>query len=740
MQKQTTSNDPFLHKVIDNLHDTPMQRKLQRLAPMPVGVVFLPWPGMTEAEAREHFRTMKKLGFTCLKQTMGTLEWPTERTLALAMEEGIYPFWYAEGGFEDVTPALLEKLGLPKDMEVDAALENPKMLEYQRGVIRRRIDRDDSAPMVATGEHQKQNKDVTWVPGVVGDIKGHVLHTDALPHYVEWLRRQYGTVERLLEAWNMRHVGIGGEREQWKTWEDVLAALKDGVGGREYRRLRDALRFRADTFTRQYVTEKVQNRTDKEEPLRAGGEMGLFLSFASRGTDMEQIAEAMAEGGSFYPSIHLAWHFEEVDFEVARPMYMQAQTSTDWAKGIWSATWESTGGPQYFSGGKAPFVEGARNRQPGFTTDDRTMGQLMFSWLAAGFKGFGLWAWNARTAGWEAGEYALLDRNRNVTPRTVRAGQIGQAACKYRRELWEAHKEPIVGILQDWENEAYWAAMSVTGRDFYKGQPIRARIGVSRAFINANVPWEYVTPTNLKRGLGPRYQCIYVPAFISLGTELLQMLHDYVQQGGRLVIDMPGAYYDDFGRIFNTDKGSLFERTFGAVLNEFNYANVHTPHTIRATKGNQAAGLPDLQPVEGFTCQLTPTGAKVLANFVEYGEKPAVTAYKNGKGTAIILASQASLNCFKPGNEAMERFIVRHTLGDIESPYSCDGVLCYRLASPLADHYFLVNDSAETTVKLDTKDYQYKSASDAVTGETIALSAPIKVEGVGGRWLRFEKK
>ena len=80
----------------------------------------------------------------------------------------------------------------------------------------------------------------------------------------------------------------------------------------------------------------------------------------------------MAEGGSFYPSIHLTWHFEELHFEVARPVYMQAAMTTDWAKGIWSATWESSGGPSWFSGGKSPFVDWAQDKTPGFTCHEGT--------------------------------------------------------------------------------------------------------------------------------------------------------------------------------------------------------------------------------------------------------------------------------------------------------------------------------------------------------------------------------
>lgn len=734
-QRQKSAPDPYLNNVIAKLHDTPMQRKFRKLAPMPVGVVFLPWPGMTEEDARSHFRLMKELGFTCLKQTMGSPEWPTEKILELALDEGIWPFWYAEGGFEDITPELLKKLGLPADMDINAAMAHPAMLAHQKEVFRARVHRGKegkSGLHIAGGDEDGGGKkvDPTWVPGVVGNVKGHELAPEAMPHFVQWLQNQYGTVEGLKQAWNYQHVGLSHRAiGQWQTWQDVLATLQNGLPGREYRHIRDALRFRADTFTRQHVEAKVErSRTiDPEEPVRAGGEMGLFLSFASRGTDMEQIAEAMGVGGSFYPSIHLAWHFEEVDFEVARPVYMQSQIAHDWAKGIWSATWESTGGPQYFSGGKAPFVEDARNKQPGFTTEERTMTQLMLSWLAAGFKGFGLWCWNARTAGWEAGEYALLDRNRNVTERARQAGRIGKAAVKYRRELWNAHKEPLVGILQDWENEAIWAAMGVTGRDFYKAQPVRARIGASRAFINANVPWEYVTPLNLKRGLGPRYKVIYVPAFIAIGTELQQMLLDYVKAGGRLVIDMPGAYYDEFGRVYNTDKGSLFEQTFGCVLNEFHYANTNTPYTLDGV---------DITP--GFTAALTPTSARVVASYEQYG-RPGITEARVGQGTAVVLAAQASLNCWKPGNTAMEALIVRTALGPYEAPYACENALAYRLAGDLADHYFLINDGPTATARLNTKAFAYRRWTDAVTGENVSLKDGVRVDGYSGRWLRAEK-
>ncbi len=707
------------------LHDTPMQRKFRQMAPMPIGCVFLPWPGLTEDEARRHFRLMKKLGFTCLKQTMPTPDWPTERTLTIALDEGIWPFWYAEAGYEAITPELLTRIGLDPKMAIDKAISHPAMIAYQKTVFQKRIDSKHAAVHVA-GDGGEPNNQV--VPGVVGDIKGHELHPEADAHFLTWLQTQYKDVETLKQAWNVYHVGISDRAAKWTTWDDVASRWRRDMPPREYRHLRDIMRFRADMFTRDYIGSAVKKRdaTDPHEPVRAGGEMGLFLPFSSRGTDMEQIALSMAEGGSFYPSLHLAWHFEEVGFEVARAIYMQTSITADWAKGIWTATWESTGGPQYFSGGKSPFVAEMATVTPGFTVDAGTITQLMLSYLAGGFRGVGMWSWNHRTAGWEAGEYALLDRNHQPTDRAIRAGRIGQAMVKYRRELWDSEKEPLVGVMWDWDNEAIWAAMSVTGRDHYKNVPVRARIGVSRALIDANVPWEYVTPRNLRDGLGLRYPILYLPAFISITGELQTMLEDYVREGGRLVLDMPGAYFDEYGRMLPTDKNSWFGRLFGTTLDEFHYGKaINTPRSIGKTR------------LEGFVARLTPFKAKTIARYRET-DLPAVTENKYGKGTAVVIGYEASGGCLQAGNLPLQKLLVTHTLGKHQPPYKSDSIV-YRIAGPKSDHYFFINDGPATKAKLTFNGLKYESFSDPVTGEKLKSVASVSLESHSGRWIRAVK-
>jgi beta-galactosidase len=718
----------YMRDLYDRLNDTPMQRKLRKHAPMPIGCVFIQWPDMTEDDIRHHFRTMKGLGFTCLKGIMCCPGTSHSRVEEIALEEGLIPWWYDQGGWQEITPQLLEQLGLPRDMGADEAMAHPKMVAHQKQVMRRRIenhakprpkDRPKGSPFLP-GE---PDPDPAAVPGTNVVAKGAHLPERDLPHFMGWLQQQYADVEALKHAWCCRSSSHSRAAAAWQTWADVEAGVMH-FPMREFRHLRDIMRFKADMRLGR-LREAVRNShsEDPDEPLRAGGEISIFLPHASSGVDMEGYAEVMAEGGCFYPSMHPGWHMEEVEYELVRPTYMQASMCVDWAKNVWSAPIESSGGPQWWSGGgKVPFVPEVKPLQPAFTFNDHTMEQLIFSYLGAGFRGFGLWCWNPREASWEAGEYALCDRNNEVTPRARRVGEIGKAMQRLRRELWSARKEPLVGLFQEWENDAMWAALSVSGRDRYRMEPIKARIGAARALINANVPWEHVTLRQLEKGLAPRYATIYLPAVMSLSTRLTAILTDYVRMGGRVVMDMPGAWLDERAHLVDTRKGSAFEQLFGVVLHEYAYCN-NESFRIGTTA------------LKGFTAVMTPTTARVAA---KYGNgAPAITENSLGEGTAVILGAEASLLCLKPGNTEVESLLVKMALGRRKARYACRGAIVYRIAAPAADHYFLINDGPAKSVTLDTKGYKYRSVTDAVSGEKI--TGKVSLPAHGGRWLRMEK-
>jgi hypothetical protein len=138
----------------------------------------------------------------------------------------------------------------------------------------------------------------------------------------------------------------------------------------------------------------------------------------------------------------------------------------------------------------------------------------------------------------------------------------------------------------------------------------------------------------------------------------------------------------------------------------------------------------------GYQAILTPTRATVVDRFDD--GLPLVTEHRVGKGAAVMIATEVSLTCQRPGHTAIQEFAARHVLGGTPLPFECQGCIAYRLAGPRAEHYILVNDGAPKEVRLKTRAIREKGV-DAVTGEAVRADAPIALPGWSARWVRFER-
>ena len=317
----------------------------------------------------------------------------------------------------------------------------------------------------------------------------------------------------------------------------------------------------------------------------------------------------------------------------------------------------------------------------------------------------------------------LLDRNEQVCERTIRSGNIAKAANAWRDELWQAVREPQVGILTDFDSEAIWAAMGVGGRTKFKYRGVEARIGADRACIDASLTLEHVTGRDLEAGLASRYPILYLPSIIGLKRSHIPLLKAYVEQGGRLVMDMPGGCYDERGKVLFTKQGTAFEELFGCELQDVQYS------------GNNVVWSIDDMELFGYTADLKPTTAEVLATY-DSG-KPAVTENKLGKGSAVILGWEAARSCYLPDNHLAQERLVEALLGGSQPFYRFQGeAVAYRLAAPEADHYFLINEGDASAGSFTRLPYDYQEVTDVLTGESIDLSKPISVAKADGRWIR----
>jgi beta-galactosidase len=206
---------------------------------------------------------------------------------------------------------------------------------------------------------------------------------------------------------------------------------------------------------------------------------------------------------------------------------------------------------------------------------------------------------------------------------------------------------------------------------------------------------------------------------------LLEALTGHARAGGRVVLDMPGAYLDERAHLLDTRPGSAFETLFGAVLHEYAYCN-NVPFAI------------DGVALEGFTSVLTPTSARVVRPY-DNGW-PAITENAVGAGTAVVLGAEASMRCLRPGNREMESLLVRTALGPHRPSYGCEGAIAYRLAASQADHYFLINDGPARSVTLEVAAHACRAVTDPVAEDGLKLGEPIDLDAHSARWLRFEKR
>ena len=548
--------------------------------------------------------------------------------------------------------------------------------------------------------------------------------------FVKWLQNKYKTIGEMDKAWNVYpdnspFVSSFSEApEKLKrnismvvdTWPEATAGKHLSYGSN-----RDYLDFLSEHDA--WHTGDLVDEIKKYDPLHPVimGSHNLLINQPFIGWNFAKWGKL---ADMHFASIHMAWHFPYHHGEVDRPLYIQSRLTSDYFKYGWTSAFETTGGAVQYSGGRGNHMDGGLMRR------------LMLGYIASGNFNISLWTFNHRPGGWEAGEYGLINYDGSLAPWTSDIQIILQNIKKYRDELWKADHKPLVGILKLWDNEALHLMEPnkrefEEGKSFYNGTksvPIRANIGISRALMNHNLPFEFVFENELLQGIAARYPVIYAPHVRAISDELLQVLTEYVSNGGILIADGSFAFEDPYGKMREVGEKSAIEQLFGAYINKL--------HDTR-TNPLQVNGI----PLKNLYAELKITNAVPLFRF-QNGET-AGTSYINGKGKAILLGFDAAMNCFDPGNASMEKLLASLCQeGQFKMGWQSSVPMTYRLTTPEADHYIIINDGPAMTAMIKSFDQQYKKVTNVLSDQEIPLFSnrfnPI-VPARSAVWLRCEK-
>lgn len=705
--------------------ESPALKRIRMQHPVLVGAVY--WNPQEESPSHllKELKRIRETGFTFVRYHVTG---PEERS------DGTFDFRYADIRMDAARKAKLMAvphfhLGVPSSWALRKAGVGEKEageLGISDPTVREAI-RHRMAAII--GRYRQHPALAFWMVGGEPHAGSIPLRTELdRRRFLEWLKTKYATPNDVHRAWALyprrKPVYVG-------SWDEALrrAALVDGSGDgvvlattdlrhEAFGTVRDLYRFRADMMLARIRGEVALVRElDPHHPVGVGNHQ-LMLNHAAMGWDVHASGSL---GDMHFTSIHLSWHFEAVRGEVDRPVYMQSRLTRDANKSGLGSAYETTGGPVQYSGGY------------GHHMDAGLMRRLLLNYLGAGNEVLAFWSWTFRPGGLEAGEYALTTLSGRVSDWAKEIGRIAEGMRKHSAELWSAHTEPDLAILRSWDTEAI---LTMEPRHFFleegpsrmtraiPQQHMRALVGASRAAINKHLAFEYVSEDEIIRGIAGAYPAVYLPHVRACPNEVLEALLDYVRAGGRVLADVQSGFMDQWGKVRPRGRGSLLEKLFGGW--------VDVVHEGR-TRNTSVDGM----PVEGFYGDLVLTHARVVATFGD--GRPAASEYRNGKGSAMLMAFDPAWLCWKPGRMDIENWLAKMCLGGRERGWWSDAPIIVRRSSKRADHWFIVNDGPERDAELCVYDRRYTRGIDVLSGEQIRTGQTIRLHlpGHSGLWIRL---
>lgn len=368
--------------------------------------------------------------------------------------------------------------------------------------------------------------------------------------YREWLRKKYGTIEKLNETW----------AAYYADWDQILL-VRTGifergqvfwVDWREFMlwNIADAQGLKADTA----------RKADPRHPITCHlGGWGWGYVYSS--TDESQIARHFdVVSLSFFPY----WiQYGHGTYEPAfGAIHLDAVRSAGNGKPMWVE--ELQGGPS---------VNGLAYR----SQFPRPQDVRLWVWqsIAHGASGIFYWNWRPETTGIEAGGFGLVNYDGSLTDRAKAAGEVCGQLQKHAALLRAARPAPAqVAILHFPRTQIHAFG------DGDEGLYSRSIRGLYRAMWRACVPVDILVPEQFLDADLRRYKVVYLPFAYTLSRREGSKLRSYVEDGGTLYAETFCGFKDE--RTF------LYETVPGAGLDEV----LHCRQRRRNAEAHPAASGP----------------------------------------------------------------------------------------------------------------------------------------------------
>jgi beta-galactosidase len=419
-----------------------------------------------------------------------------------------------------------------------------------------------------------------------------------------WLKRKYGSVERVNERWfrpieSFEKVSIGPE---------VLSG-----GWTDFSALVDWKWFRIQQQSDHLAWVRDQVRLyDSKHPAHANPS-ALAYNMPAMGADLWSQKQVLDFAGT---TIHASWQFShhrpsDTDLGIA---FITDLLRSGSGKAPWWVT-ELQSGLSLF--GSRPF--------------NPTAGELT-RWLwddvGAGAKGVIFWCWHPRRFGREGGEWGLVAADAAPTSRSEAVSRITRALAGPAAFLHRAEPLPArVAILYDRQSLVLGAIDERSPKD--GDRVILSLLGCHRALCERQIPVDFINEDDLRRGVAGRYAVLYLPHTYAMDDASVAAVRRYVADGGTVWADGPIAWKDDYGKVRPEIPGGLTD-VFGVKVEDI----LPMAEPFRLTMQDTLAG-------EAMRLPVALRGAEVFAR--DAAGQAVATRRHHGKGTTIFVGTALTL-------------------------------------------------------------------------------------------------
>ncbi|QJD86938.1 beta-galactosidase [Cohnella herbarum] len=293
-----------------------------------------------------------------------------------------------------------------------------------------------------------------------------------------------------------------------------------------------------------------------------------------------------------------------------------------------------------------------------FTPSYSTMKRWIWEGIGSGAKAVVFWCFNSRNAGYEAGEWALLNQLEKPSPRLLAAKEASEMIGAHESLFREATPDKGKALLL--YSERSMALGQVEGEGMDPTNPRNrnmyadALAGAHLLLSDLSIAAEFISEDRLAtEGIDENIRVLILPNTIVLGVAECAVIESFVRGGGMLIADGLVGMKDENGKMDAAVQRELAS-LFGSGMEDIETDD----EGLQLVDGNGEVVLPGWfyrLPLEASPA------ARVLAWFAD--GRPAITSKKHGEGTAIRIGTNAFQRYFAMPDRATRGF-VRSLIGD----------------------------------------------------------------------------